>query len=74
VVALDVTFSSIPATYTHLQIRAIVNLMVVKILIDVLRFNGDTGANYYTYHSLYGNGSSAYADVSNKGYIQQILY
>jgi len=54
----SVTFSSIPATYSHLQIRIMgrsdraATRDVVK-----LTFNSDTGANY-TEHGLYGDGTS----------------
>jgi hypothetical protein len=57
-----ITFSSIPATYTHLQIRAIMQSSVsgsgYKDLF--IRLNSDTGSNYAR-HGLYGNGSSAVA-------------
>ena len=54
-----VTFSSIPATYKHLQIRGIGrnDSATNKANIGV-RLNGDTGNNY-TYHILVGNGSTA---------------
>ena len=51
-----ITFSSIPATYTHLQIRG---LALNSASVDyVLRYNGDSGSNYRG-HVLYGQGSSA---------------
>ena len=59
----SVTFSSIPATYTHLQVR-------MTTLSDVatgagganvnLTFNSDTGSNY-AWHELYGTGASVAA-------------
>ena len=53
-----VTFSSIPATYQHLQIRALVRDDRAAALNNMtFRVNGDTGANY-TQHALYGDGSS----------------
>lgn len=54
----DVTFSSIPSTYKHLQIRGIARNMHT-VVGDTLRFqyNGDTASNY-NFHSLYGTGSS----------------
>lgn len=54
-----ITFSSIPSTYKHLQIRAIsrTNRGDTNDFMTV-RFNSDTGTNY-AYHSLYGNGASA---------------
>jgi hypothetical protein len=53
------TFSSIPSTYKHLQLRF---LGIESSLASTfrLRFNGDTGANYAR-HWLYGDGSSATA-------------
>jgi hypothetical protein len=56
----SVTFSSIPSTYQHLQIRFIAKLSAGDDVI--MRFNGDTASNYYN-HILYGNGSSAIAGV-----------
>jgi ABC-type xylose transport system substrate-binding protein len=60
--AASVTFSSIPATFKHLQVRLIgrdtfyansdTNWQVT--------FNGDTASNY-SYHGLIGDGSSASA-------------
>jgi hypothetical protein len=54
--ASSVTFSSIPSTYTHLQIRAYQKATSAGDL--YYRLNGDTGANY-SRHYLYGTGSSA---------------
>lgn len=55
----SITFSSIPSTYTHLQIRALsqdTNTNNFAGSYDV-RFNSDTGLNY-AYHQLYGDGAS----------------
>jgi hypothetical protein len=53
------TFSSIPATYSHLQIRVLAqNGNTDKNL--GIRFNGDTATNY-SRHLLYGTGASALA-------------
>ena len=54
-----ITFSSIPATYTHLQIRGIANISTADAL-SPIRFNSDSGANY-VYHRLTGNGTTAAA-------------
>jgi len=66
----SVTFSSIPSSYKHLQIRAIVRDVRAASESDTIfaKLNGDTG-NYYT-HGLIGNGSaaSAYADNGNPTY------
>ena len=56
-----ITFSGIPQTFTHLQIRGIgrgtTNNPALGI---VVRFNGDTGSNY-SYHALAGDGATATA-------------
>jgi hypothetical protein len=54
-----ITFSSIPATYSHLQIRCIARTDT-GFATDYIqfRFNSDTGSNY-TYHGLEGDGASA---------------
>jgi hypothetical protein len=54
-----ITFSSIPSTYKHLQIRCIANNNSGAFSLR-LRLNGDTGSNY-AHHVLEGGGSSAYA-------------
>lgn len=60
--ASDITFSSIPATYSHLQIRAIFRNTEYSGGGDeqflLLQFNSDTGPNY-SYHFVFGNGGSA---------------
>jgi hypothetical protein len=56
----SITFSSIPSTYKHLQIRNIAkstNTADGTLSVEV-RFNGDTGSNY-AYHELRGDGTSA---------------
>ena len=58
--AADVTFSSIPATYTHLQIRYM-TLFSVADWSGKIQFNSDTGSNY-AWHRLLANGSSVSAD------------
>ena len=55
----SISFTSIPATYTHLQIRGFFSPSVTGAYTS-LRFNSDTGANY-TIHKLSGNGSAASA-------------
>jgi hypothetical protein len=56
----SVTFSSIPQTYKHLQIRALVkdNRSATSSDNNFLRFNNDSGNNYNA-HQLIGDGSSA---------------
>ena len=57
--AASITFSSIPATYTHLQVRGIGRNSAAANDI-LLRFNSDSGSNY-AFHVLRGSGSSATA-------------
>ena len=65
--ASSITFSSIPSTYTHLQIRWLAR-GTTSSGSDVISMaiNGDSGNNY-AFHRLYGDGSS----VSANGYASQ---
>jgi hypothetical protein len=56
----DVTFSSIPSGYKHLQVRILARTTRNDASVDTVyfRFNGDSGNNYNV-HTLSGNGSSA---------------
>ena len=54
-----ITFTSIPSTYKHLQIRWI-NKSTSTGSYNLLRFNSDSGSNYAD-HYLYGDGASALA-------------
>ena len=58
--ASSVSFTSIPSTYSHLQIRLFGQTNRATYGLDDVSFrcNGDTGANY-AWHYMYGNGSSA---------------
>ena len=59
-----ITFSSIPNTYEHLQIRAIARSAGGSSEDEYrIRLNGDTGNNY-SWHYLLGNGSAASASAS----------
>jgi len=56
-----ITFSSIPSTFKHLQIRELSQINVAGASKDVyMRFNSDTATNY-SMHTLYGNGTTATA-------------
>ena len=57
-----ITFSSIPSTYTHLQLRMLTRDAFATTGIDYvkLRFNSDSGTNYAR-HQLKGDGSTATA-------------
>jgi hypothetical protein len=54
----SIEFTSIPSTYTHLQIRASVQLSGSDNW--KLRINSDSGSNY-AYHYLFGSGTAASA-------------
>jgi hypothetical protein len=55
----SITFSSIPSTYTHLQIRGIARIAASQKRDSLkLTFNSDTGANYAR-HSFWWSGSAA---------------
>ena len=56
--ASTISFTSIPSTYTHLQIRAIARWSTGTEAGVKMRLNSDTGSNY-AYHELYGTGSGA---------------
>lgn len=61
----SITFSSIPATYTHLQIRLLAQTNRATYCRDTLRmgFNSDSATNYAD-HSIYGDGANAGASAS----------
>ena len=60
-----VTFSSIPSTYKHLQVRGIVRNTAAGTSINGIfaQFNSDTASNY-SRHNLIGDGASATATAS----------
>jgi hypothetical protein len=58
----SISFTSIPATYKHLQIRILGRGTNPNTECQfAYKFNGDTGNNY-TFHLVRGNGTSAFAD------------
>jgi hypothetical protein len=59
----SISFTSIPQTYKHLQIRA----SYTGNDVPLVRLNGDTGSNYPN-HWLRGNGSAASAAASAGAY------
>lgn len=68
-----ITFSSIPSTYKHLQIRYIArsSLLTSGYPGITINLNGDTSSNY-SYHRLYGTGSVGQSDSGanqTNGYI-----
>lgn len=58
--ASSLSFTNIPSTYSHLQIRGVATSASTPRI--YLRYNSDSGSNY-TYHFLEGNGSSAVASA-----------
>lgn len=71
--AANVEFTSIPGTYTHLQLRALAKTNRSDATTDILKVtvNSDTASNY-SWHALGGNGTSAFADSgTSTSYIRQ---
>tara|TARA_R110000868_G_scaffold121354_3_gene321879 strand:+ start:4427 stop:4987 length:561 start_codon:yes stop_codon:yes gene_type:complete len=70
-----ITFSSIPATYTHLQIRlfAFSSLTGTTPSSQYLQLNGDGGGNYSS-HLLIGDGASATASSSTSATVMYLGY
>jgi len=64
--AANIQFTSIPGTYTHLQIRGISkdNLAGTGMANCPIFLNGDTTSTNYSSHELYGDGSSATSGAS----------
>lgn len=61
--ASSVSFTNIPGTYSHLQIRCLYRgTNASNYITTALQFNGDTNANYAS-HELYGDGSTAGASA-----------
>lgn len=59
-----ITFSSIPSTYKHLQIRALTKINATGNTYDAqIQFNSDTGSNY-TQHQILGDGASVTLDAN----------
>ena len=59
----SISFSSIPTTYSHLQLRSIAQCSTSSSAWQrlVISFNSDTTGSHYDDHALLGNGSSASA-------------
>ena len=69
----SITFSSIPSTYTHLQVRAL-TVTNVPSGSGVMYFNGDSTNTNYHNHYLYGSGTSAAAnDGGNHSYVPEFV-
>lgn len=59
--AADISFTSIPSTFTHLQIRGIARSASGGASALFYKINNDTSVSNYSTHLLDGNGSSASA-------------
>lgn len=73
----DITLSSIPSTYKHLQLRIITRSTFSAGSVNVsYRLNTDTNYSNYWWHVLAGNGSTAYAgqlNASTQALLQQSM-
>jgi len=70
----SITFSNIPATYSHLQIRGIARTNAASTAdYPQIRFNSDSGSNY-AHHLLYGDGSAAGAAATTSTNIISASY
>lgn len=72
----SVTFSSIPSTYTHLQIRGIVKaLNGTNNASFGVQVNGASDSNQSPFHNLSGNGSTVdyYGGAASDGYTASLL-
>ena len=69
----SITFSSIPSTYTHLQLR-IVWFQAVSDQSCFITYNGVSTGTSYAYHAMYGNGSSAGAFGSSSQAKWETMY
>jgi hypothetical protein len=56
----SINITSIPQTYTHLQLRMFFKTSATDLGSGIIQFNGDTASNY-SWHVLGGNGSSAFS-------------
>jgi len=74
----SITFSAIPQTYTHLQVRAFYAASTGTLNDTLWQINSDsTSGNYYNQHQLRGDGSSAVAQAYNAlsgGYVTPAPY
>jgi hypothetical protein len=64
-----ISFTNIPQGYKHLQLRVLARTNRASNTQSnmLIQFNSDTGSNYYPYHSIDGDGSTAVASVSGTG-------
>jgi len=70
----SISFTSIPATYAHLQLRCIGRSSRTENSgYAVISYNSDTGTNY-SYHALTGDGSTASAGGDASVSYQTLIY
>ena len=69
-----ITFSSIPSTYKHLQIRLLARSTQTGVsnISALIQCNGDTGSNYAR-HTLLGNGASAVANATSSSSLMTLF-
>ena len=69
----SISFTSIPSTYKHLQVRGIARSTRTDFAIDQLytRFNSDSGSNY-AWHWLNGTGATANTDAGTSATIMNL--
>jgi hypothetical protein len=67
-----ITFSSIPSTYKHLQIRALGRSSYAGTNVQIaMRFNSDSASNYSTHYLVgVGSGSGTSSGTANTTYIE----
>lgn len=70
--AANIQFTSIPSTYTHLQIRGIAKSSGTGNQDFKIRVNSLT--TVYTFHALYGNGTSAAAAAATSQTYMKLAY
>jgi hypothetical protein len=63
----SISFTSIPGTYKHLQVRSVARITAGAVLYMGMRFNSDSASNY-SLHTLYGDGASAVTEYSSTTY------
>lgn len=67
--ASSITFSSIPQTYTHLQLRMLTIGNGSTTASGFMAINGDSTTSNYRTHYVYGNGSTAAASTNGTNYV-----
>jgi len=72
----SITFSSIPATYKHLQLRVMARTDRAGNTFDafLIKVNNDATSANYTYHYLLGQGSAASAGQENGTWGGAVVY